>query len=246
MDKETMRVQFEGFEGPLDLLLHLIQTLEIDIYNIPMTLITEQYMQYINTMKELQLDIASKYMVMAATLLSIKSKMLLPVEEERQQSDDYDDPRQPLVEQLLEYQKIKEAAVWFDQEQEQELGFYSHDVMDLSGYIDQTTLDPDEHHIADLQRIMQRVIQKQSEINQPVKTVAKEEISLNDEMTQLYDLVCHTQRIDIYQRMLQQSLEHNVVTFLAILELVKNNKLILLQNGTFEPLYIQKREDSHG
>ena len=105
-------VKIDAFEGPLDLLLHLINRLEIDIYDIPMAAITEQYLIYIHTMKELELDIASEYLVMAATLLAIKSKMLLPKHEEELEEDfEYEeDPRDDLVEKLIEYRKYKEAA----------------------------------------------------------------------------------------------------------------------------------------
>src|SRR5690606_4106514 len=108
-------VKIDAFEGPLDLLLHLINRLEIDIYDIPVAEITEQYLFYIHTMKELQLDIASEYLVMAATLLAIKSKMLLPKHEDEQLEDEIgmemeEDPRDELVERLVEYRKYKEAA----------------------------------------------------------------------------------------------------------------------------------------
>ncbi|GAE43404.1 segregation and condensation protein A [Mesobacillus boroniphilus JCM 21738] len=107
-------VKIEAFEGPLDLLLHLINTLEIDIYDIPVAEITEQYLMYIHAMKELQLDVASEYLVMAATLLAIKSKMLLPKHEAELEDefefDHEEDPRNELVERLIEYKKFKEAA----------------------------------------------------------------------------------------------------------------------------------------
>src|SRR5512136_1325173 len=101
--------RLEGFEGPLDLLLHLIQKNELDIFNIPIALITEQYLEYLQLMKVLNLDMAGEYLLMASTLLHIKSKMLLPTstEEEEEQGED---PRAELVRRLLEYQKYKEAA----------------------------------------------------------------------------------------------------------------------------------------
>lgn len=112
-DNMQINVKVEGFEGPLDLLLHLIQHLEIDIYDIPMAEITEQYMLYIHTMKELELDVASEYLVMAATLLAIKSKMSAPKQEEEIVEDIEDwepeDPREELVTKLIEYKQFKEA-----------------------------------------------------------------------------------------------------------------------------------------
>ena len=235
-----MQVQFEGFEGPLDLLLHLINTLEIDIYDIPMTLITEQYMSYIQAMQRLELDVASKYMVMAATLLSIKSKMLLPIEEEKQMDIDYEDPRQSLVDQLLEYQKVKEAAQWFDHEQEAQLNFFVHDILDLSSYTEKNELKEDAHGINELQKLMQNILTKEKELE--TKSVAREEISIQEEIEHIYQLACQHREVNIQKVMEKQTLAHNVVTFLALLELVKNHKISIQQKELFSPLYICKRE----
>ncbi len=103
-------IKLDIFEGPLDLLLYLIRKNEIDIYNIPIALITEQYLHYLNMIKSLNLDLAGEYLVMAATLIHIKSKMLLPVPEEPSEEESEEDPRFALVRQLLEYQSFKEAA----------------------------------------------------------------------------------------------------------------------------------------
>ena len=107
-----INIKLDVFEGPLDLLLHLIQQMEIDIYDIPIATITEQYMNYIHTMKTLELAVAGEYLVMAATLMAIKSKTLLPVQETIIEEDGYweEDPRDELVNQLLEYRKYKYAV----------------------------------------------------------------------------------------------------------------------------------------
>ena len=112
----SYQVKLEAFEGPLDLLLHLINRLEIDIYDIPMAELTQQYIEHLQAMRVLQLDELSEYLVLAATLLEIKSKMLLPVHEGEVFDDelDYDmeeDPRDELVARLIEYRKYKEAAI---------------------------------------------------------------------------------------------------------------------------------------
>ena len=103
-------IKLDIFEGPLDLLLYLIKKNEIDIYNIPIALVTEQYLHYLNIIKSLNLDLAGEYLVMAATLIHIKSRMLLPVPEEPSDEQSEDDPRLELIKQLLEYQTFKEAA----------------------------------------------------------------------------------------------------------------------------------------
>jgi len=108
--KSDYAIKLDVFEGPLDLLLYLIKKNEIDIYNIPIALITQQYLDYLNIIKSLNLDLAGEYLVMASTLIHIKSRMLLPVPEESTEEDEEGDPRAELVKQLLEYQAFKEAA----------------------------------------------------------------------------------------------------------------------------------------
>jgi len=107
--ENSYRVQIEEFEGPLDLLLHLIKKNEVDIYNIPIAAITRQYLEYIEILKELNLDIAGEFLVMAATLLQIKSRMLLPVPQDEEEAET-EDPRAELVRRLLEYQRYREAS----------------------------------------------------------------------------------------------------------------------------------------
>lgn len=133
-------VKVDAFEGPLDLLLHLINQEELDIYDIPVARITDQYLHYIHTMNDLELDIASEYLVMAATLLAIKSKMLLPKEstelfEDEWSMEEDDDPRDELMYQLIEYRKYKEAAETLkDKEQERSL-IHTKPPEDLDPYI---------------------------------------------------------------------------------------------------------------
>jgi len=113
MTDAAYEIKLDVFEGPLDLLLYLIKKNEVDIYDIPIALITRQYMKYIDLMKSLDLDLAGEYLVLAATLTHIKSRMLLPVSEEDEEEDE-EDPREELVKQLLEYKAFKEAALGLD------------------------------------------------------------------------------------------------------------------------------------
>ncbi|HAL91623.1 MAG TPA: chromosome segregation protein ScpA, partial [Verrucomicrobia bacterium] len=111
MSQEEYKVKLEVFEGPLDLLLYLIKKEELEIHNIPMEKITSQYIQYIELMKMLDLNIAGEFLVMAATLMMIKSRMLLPVEDRPEMEEEEEDPRWDLVRQLVEYKKFKDAAL---------------------------------------------------------------------------------------------------------------------------------------
>ena len=115
--QDEYKVKLEVFEGPLDLLLYLIKKDEVDIYNIPIELITRQYMEYLTLMRMLDLNIAGDFLVMAATLMMIKSRMLLPVEERPELEPEEDDPRWELVRQLIEYKKFKDAAGTLQQQE---------------------------------------------------------------------------------------------------------------------------------
>ena len=111
------QVRIENFEGPLDLLLHLIKKNEINIYDIPIAMIAQQYLEYLEAMEELNLNVAGDFLVMAATLLQIKSKMLLPADERADDEEDGPDPREELVRRLLEYKAYKEAASQLDSQE---------------------------------------------------------------------------------------------------------------------------------
>jgi len=133
---QEIKIKLDVFEGPLDLLLHLIRSLEIDIYDIPIADVTEQYMNYIHAMKTLELEVAGEYLVMAATLMAIKSQMLLPKQElEEDYDDEYEeDPRDALVAQLLEYRKYKYAADRLSEKAEERSQYYTKDPMDMDEY----------------------------------------------------------------------------------------------------------------
>lgn len=238
---ETMKVKLDGFEGPLDLLLHLIKTLEIDIYDIPMTLITEQYMEYVEAMKELSLDQVSKYMVMAATLLSIKSKMLLPVEESKSELEDYEDPRQELVEQLLEYQKYKEASEWFEQQQVSNLGHYTRESAYLEHYVTQPLLSKGVYQPLDLKAMMEKIIQRQM-TEEPPKTINRDELTIEEQMGYLSHLL-KQQSSFVFQDILPlKSPSFQVTSFLALLEMMKEKSILVHQKDTYGPIKVEKRE----
>lgn len=144
------KVKIEAFEGPLDLLLHLINRLEIDIYDIPMAEITDQYLLYIHAMSELKLDDASEYLVMAATLLAIKSKMLLPKHEEEVHDEimfEEDDPRDELVERLIEYKRYKEAALNLKEKERERGEIFMKPPSDLSSYAEHANQEYTDHGV---------------------------------------------------------------------------------------------------
>ncbi|WP_226679767.1 segregation/condensation protein A [Sutcliffiella horikoshii] len=248
---QEYNVKVEAFEGPLDLLLHLINRLEIDIYDIPVAQITEQYLLYIHTMKELQLDVASEYLVMAATLIEIKSKMLLPKHEEEilDEDDEFteyeEDPREELMNRLIEYRKYKEAADDLKEMEEERSHLFTKPPSDLSGLMkevkpEEVNLDVSLYDmLGALQKLMRR-----KKIQKPMQTrITRQEIPIEKRMEELIqDLRQFRGRKHFYELFPESSKEYIVVTFLAILELLKKNSILLEQDNNFSDIYVSYKE----
>jgi segregation and condensation protein A len=239
-------VKIDAFEGPLDLLLHLINRLEIDIYDIPVAQITEQYLIYIKTMTELKLDIASEFLVMAATLLAIKSKMLLPKHEE--ELDDLnseipyeEDPRDELVERLIEYRKYKEAAHDLKSLEEERGLMYTKPPSDLSDFAKEKQPDKTEMNITlyDMLAAFQKLLRRKK-LQRPMATkIARQEISIETRMTEIMSELKHVKgRKNFYDLFTIPAKEHIVVTFLAVLELIKRKEIDVEQNKNFGDIFV--------
>lgn len=242
-------VKIDAFEGPLDLLLHLIHTLEIDIYDIPVSEITEQYLLYIHTMKELELDVASEYLVMAATLLAIKSKMLLPkYEEDLEDEDEFayeEDPRDELVEKLLEYKKYKQVAEELKNlEQERNLMF-SKPPADLTYLMRDASMQHIDLNISlyDMLGAYHKLLRRKK-LQKPLHTkVTKQEISIEKRMNEVMkEIGSRAGRVSFGSLFPYHDRGHIVITFLAILELLKRNEIYAEQENNFAELYIASQE----
>ena len=227
--------RLEGFEGPLDLLLHLIQKNELDIFNIPIALITEQYLDYLKFMKVLNLDIAGDYLLMASTLLHIKSKMLLPTppEEEKEEGED---PRAELVRRLLEYQKYKNAAAELE----------GRPLLNRDVFVRLTPEDTGEP--AGEERIeasLFELLEAFRQILERVKPesfheVILERLSVEEKIEEVLSLLEKENRSMVFHILFpaQASLKLIVVTFLAVLELVKMKRIRIFQAAPFETIRI--------
>jgi segregation and condensation protein A len=240
-------VKIDAFEGPLDLLLHLINRLEIDIYDIPVSQITEQYLLYIHTMNELQLDVASEFLVMAATLLAIKSKMLLPKHEEESLEENAgyemeEDPREELVERLVEYRKYKEAALDLKEMEAERNLMYTKPPSDLSDYAREIKPEKTELTVSlyDMLAAFQKLLRRKK-LQRPLTTkIARQEISIDKRMTEiLADLRSIKGRKSFNDLFPHPSKEHIVVTFLAILELIKRKEIDVEQDGNFSEIFVE-------
>lgn len=238
---ESYEVRFDGFEGPLDLLLHLVKQYEIDIYDIPVSLVTTQYLEYIETMKILDLDIASEYLVMAATLLAIKSEMLLP-NQEIISEDDYEegDPREELMLRLIEYRKYKEAAEELqDIEGEGKESFTR--LPETIKTKEKVIVKEGEASIYDLLKAVNNIFNRKKWNHPTPRTIKKTEIPIRQRMEELLEIVERSDRGVPFESLFPYySKSHIIITFMAMLELMKEREVYCEQDKSFDQLILHK------
>ena len=243
--------KLEHFEGPLDLLLHLIEKNKINIYDIPIAEITEQYLDYVNRMEKEDLNVVSEFLVMAATLLDIKARMLLPAEVDEETGEEQD-PRAELVARLLEYKKYKYMALVL-QDLEEDAGqvFYKDPTVprEVARYEAPVDLDKllGDLNLAKLQKIFEQVMRRSEDKIDRVRsnfgTIQKEPVSLEEKIGSVMAYARKHRRVRFRQILENQRERLNVVvTFLAILELMKIGKIYLTQEHTFDDMEIETLE----
>ena len=239
-------VKLEVFEGPLDLLLHLIDKNKVDIYDIPIVEITEQYLEFVRNMKSKDLNVMSEFLVMAATLLEIKAKMLLPVEVD--EDGEEIDPREELVQKLLEYKMYKYMSYELkDRMQDAAKAMYKEATIpeEVEGYIEPVDLEKllGDLTLKKLNEIFQSVMKRQNDKMDPIRSkfgkIEKEEVSLEDKLD-FVESYAREHGTFSFKKMLegQKSKMQIVVTFLAILELMKTGKIVIRQESTFADIII--------
>ncbi len=234
-ENNTYTVRLEMFEGPLDLLLHLIKKNKLNVTDIPIALITGQYLEYLKLMRVLNLDIAGEYLLMAATLLHIKSKMLLPTSSRGEEEEGEPDPRAELVRRLLEYQQYKEVA--FELERRPLL---DRDV--FSRAVSQEREEPEEERVeANLFELLEafRQVLEKAKLD-AFHEVTLEPITLEEKIQEILFLLEREKRSMAFHTLFpeQASRRTVVVTFLAILELVKAKAVRIFQAFPFETIRI--------
>jgi segregation and condensation protein A len=227
-------VKLEIFEGPLDLLLHLIKKNEINIYDIPITLITEQYLSHIEMMKSLNLDVAGEYLVLAATLIHIKSKMLLPSPEENLEGEeDEADPRSELVMQLLEYEVFKEAATQLGQRPLLERDVFKRGSSAEEKNVDEGKDEIDvDLNVFDLVEAFYRIISTLEKTE--LMEIGMEKMSLTEKINEIMDRLAEKKKMT-FPELLGGQLNKRMIlyTFLAILELMRLRMIRVYQTGSF-------------
>ena len=221
-----MEFRVDGFEGPLDLLLHLIKENKMDIFDIEINLITEQYLKYINNMEKVNLEI-SEYLVLASELIEIKAKMLLPKKKQEMEIEE-EDPREELVNKLLEYQAYKEISKDLKEKEELRSEIYTKAPEKYSNYQEEETTFEGGSVDLLIDAFKKFLIRKEEE--KPLNTkVTKKGISVSSRRHEIKNLLKEKGKVSFYQMFSIRSREYIVVTFLAILEMAKNKELIIHQ-----------------
>jgi segregation and condensation protein A len=231
---EGYTVKVDIFEGPLDLLLHLIKQNQLDIYDIPIALITEQYLEYIRIMKALDLTIAGEFLVMAATLMYIKSRMLLPtpIEEEEEEGED---PRSELVERLVEYKTFKEAALHLSQQALLGRDVFIRPVQEIEAEAGE--IEADLFHLIDALR----ELLKRQEV-EDFHEITLERVTLREKIRELYERLQEVGEAVPFSALFDPltSQVDLIVTFLALLELIRSGMLRAYQREAFGPLWVTR------
>ncbi|MDO4519384.1 MAG: segregation/condensation protein A [Eubacteriales bacterium] len=246
-----LSVKLNVFEGPLDLLLHLIEKNKIDIYDIPIVKITDQYMEYIHAMEEEDLGIMSEFMVMAATLLDIKAKMLLP--KEVNEEGEEEDPRAELVEKLLEYKMYKYMSYELRDRMDDVGNMYFRKMNlpdDVKKYKEPVNIEEllDGITLEKLNAIFQSVIKKQEDKIDPIRskfgTIEKEEVNISEKMLYVKDFAITHQKFDFRELLEKQcSKVQVIVTFLSILELIKMGHVQVTQEEMHGNISVEVMDD---
>jgi segregation and condensation protein A len=235
------KVRIPVFEGPLDLLLHLIEKAQVDIYNIPIAMITEQYLEYLSSMQQFDMEVASEFLVMAATLLQIKSRMLLPkppkvLDEEEDFDPDYD-PRKELVQRLIEYKQFKHAAEELAKQHSHQAKIFSR--APLSGPWNNQPLPLEGLSLDDLVMAFATVLQSQEEMP---TLIAREEYTVQDKMQEIIRRLRARAENgmnfgDLFQ--LNSSRAEKIVSFLALLELIRLRLIQVRQRKPFGDIVLR-------
>lgn len=235
---DALEIFLEAFEGPLDLLLYLIRKQNFNVLDIPMAQVTQQYLQYVEQIRKTNLELAGEYLLMAALLIEIKSRMLLPVKK-ADSGEEVDDPRAELVRRLLEYEQMKWAALALER-----LPVLGRDFWGLHVYLEpSTTARLPEVNLADLQTAWAEVLKRMKLVAH--HTISREQLSVRDHMSQILRRLQSTQFVEFtelftgHPKLMQAGSALVVVHFIALLELTRESLVEITQAQAFAPLYVR-------
>lgn len=236
------KVTIDNFDGPLDLLLHLIKKSDIDIYDISIEEITKQYLEYIQAMKEMNLDVASEYLVMASELMEIKSMMLLP-KPEIQQDEFEEDPKEKLIKRLIEYKRYKEITSEFKDLEEERKKEFTKPSSDLTPFKkEDAEFDIGDIELEDLINAFNKFLERK-ELDKPLNTkITKKEYSVKQRCSEIKNILRKKKKVEFEELFEEMNKGYIVATFLSILDLAKKQDLIITQEDNFNKIYLCAKE----
>lgn len=232
------KIKIDEFEGPLDLLLHLIKESNIDIYDIKISEITEQYLQYIKAMESLNLSIASEYLVMAAELIEMKSRLLLPAKKEEESDEFEEDPKEALIKRLIDYKYYKEITSTFKELEKERSQVFTKLPSNIDEYKEEVIIK-DCHSVSLLMDAFAKFLER-SEYQKPLNTkVASKELSVGDRIFKIREVLKIKTDVMFQDLFEEWNREYIVATFLAILQMAKEQEIIIEQSDSFNAIYIK-------
>jgi len=237
----TYEFKINDFEGPLDVLLHLIKKEEMDIMDIEIVKLTNQYLSFIESMKEMNLDIASNYLVMASELMYLKSKTLLPINNEAEE-EEFEEAKENLINRLLEYKQYKELTPTLKELEEKRKEIYTKIPSDLKEFKTTEIKLNDDITLDDLLKAFKNFLERK-QYEKPINTkIATKELSVEERITSIKRILTNHKKIEFFELFEEISKPYVIVTFLSILEMAKKNELRITQENSFEKIYCEAIE----
>lgn len=236
------KISINDFEGPLDLLLHLVKETKMDIYEVNISLIIKEYLDYINELQDLNIDIASEFLVMAAELVHLKSKMLINIKEEENDLDEFSiTSEEDLKNKLIEYEKFKSMSEVFKSLESNRFEVHTKDPENLKDLTDMKIQNDGTVTVEDLMNAFMS-FQERLQYAKPVNTrITKKELSIHDRINNIRNILKEKKKIEFTELFDVLTKEYIVITFLSILDMSKNDEIILTQENNFNKIIIEKR-----
>ena len=228
------------FEGPLDLLLHLVKQSKIEICDLKLVDIINQYVSFLKKMEEMNLDIASEYLVVASELIEMKSKMLLPINNKDEEEAPEENPEEELKRRLTEYEKYKESVSSFRSLEEKRSSYFTKVPEKIEEYTNEKLENTENVTAYDLLNALEKLLERK-EYSKPLKTkIARKELSVSDRVTKIRSILKTKKRVEFLSLFEEVTREYVVVTFLGILEMAKNKEIILKQDKNFGSIILER------
>lgn len=233
-------IKLDEFEGPLDLLLHLIKKDNIDIYDISIERITKQYLDYIEKMEELNINVAASYLVMAAELMEIKSNSLLPSNDVIVDEEDEEVSKENLINKLVEYKKYKEITKNLKELENRRSDYYVKSPENIRLYVDNNLYNEDTS-VDDLLEAFQKYLDRK-ELKKPLSTkITNREYSVEERRNSIRNILIDKKKVELSDLFSEYNKSFMVVTFLSVLEMARDNEINIIQNNNFDSIIIESR-----